>query len=862
MDDGVYIERPSSSLSESWATLSTSDVSLDDTQSQNTDHASLLDQSTPEDVHSLTGDESESLRDDDDKEDQEDIDDEEEEEEEEEAVQEKARSISLERSQRSELDKSTANNAQDSLLTTKASSFEPIEFQEPQNWPELGMIGLKHTIRVFDNPETQELLERLVPGLPNQVSNTLLGTARMTMSKRPLDIDRPFRVLYAGDPWVRVRVLRKIAEALGAGRYRHGVDLPATPKTATRSASTFSTILPDHPQLLVDDCLAAVSVQEPGGSTAITLSFKDISLFTSRLSRSPGNKSVYEISSASPWNRPDLAIVAVSSRDTLRQQESNANVQAFARRHQVPAMKVIDDAPWSLDIGNHQIDCSTLHLCLESREQTVVWKTLPVDVDTFENIEPGQLNRNLACVVKIAALSDEEKENYTKKDAASGAHVQEKTLENISMIRGIWQHIIEDNLPEYPLLHKILLHPAFELGLFVCGLSLAAIFCYDITHRTLSWLCYFIVQIFTLSKFMFSFASRTNQSTPSALSVTTHSINLAPQPITKTVYAETSAESSVQSNLQKSLARVQRQMNFAQILSDPAIYAANDSEKFQVQVIGNFHMIVKAPQRLVNQKKPRSFDVTIERENVIINATLSKLFNGVYVVEVDQQEAYGLLNVTVTVVKPFSTETFEVDFGKAWLKPAGWRKAGELASQQLRKDLIAAQENVLKIYGQVSKDFRVQAEKVSKKAMAASGEVQEQSRALVKATTDLIESELKALREATRDHRELRKNVKRFRKDVNKFVQTSSEITRFFAADASRTLTRTSRRLNVAALRSEIMRYSKQLREMGRENLAIAQDRAQKLLKERNIVAEPTKSDKKAKKCGKGHRRKARCTKR
>src|SRR5437667_9434651 len=56
MTSASQMERPSSALSEGWATLSASDIhSEDDIQSEQTDVASLIGQSGPDDVASLEG---------------------------------------------------------------------------------------------------------------------------------------------------------------------------------------------------------------------------------------------------------------------------------------------------------------------------------------------------------------------------------------------------------------------------------------------------------------------------------------------------------------------------------------------------------------------------------------------------------------------------------------------------------------------------------------------------------------------------------------------------------------------------------------------------------------------------------------
>ena len=857
MDDGVQIERPSSSLSESWATLSSSDLSLDDNQSQSTDHASLLDHHTPEDVHSLTGDESESVQDDGGEED---------------------RPWSPEPPQRHTPEASAIYETQDSAVTAKFSPFEAIEFQEPQSWPEAEMVNLKHTIRVFDESETRCLSERLFPALMLQeVTGTFLGTTRMTMCKTPLKLERPFRVLFAGDIWARGRILQKLTEALNAARTqdmatKHGIS--RTPKPESCSTPTLSTVVPGDPQLVVDDCLSAVLFEEPSGSRSITVSFKDFSLFTSRLDRFSDNKSVFEISSASSWNPPDLAIIAVSSRDTLKQQDSNKNVQAFALRHHIPEMMIMDEAPWNSDAGYSLIGLGDLHLCIESRAisatEPVVLKQLPVDLETFESIEPGQLNRNLACLLSIAAAANDEslKDDLPK-------YSEEKDFDEIEMLRSKWHGLLDAVLQQNHFMCQILQHPVLELGLFVCGLSIIAIASYNITYWGGSWLCYCIIQLSSFLGSIFGSASTKNPSSSVASNAATPAQTITSAfSSTMPASAKTSTDNSLQSSLPKSLSTVSTQLDLAQLLSDPTVYAANRSENFQVQVIGDHHIIIKAPQRLANKRKSRAFEVTIERGNTVINYTMAKLFDGVYTIAIDLDEAHGPLNVTVTVVKPFSVHAYELDFGSAWLKPAGWKRAGQVVSEQVRKDLVAAQDNFLKAYVQVSEDLRVRVKEVSKMAIEASGELQEQSRAIAKGTTDLVNRELGELKKAARQHskisKKLRKKIKLLGRGTSKFVRSSTEMTRVLAGDASRTVRRNTKKLSEAASRVDLSQLTDQLNVMTRSKyLATAQDRAQRILKEKGRrlarqvkVESTTNSKEKSCKSGRGHRRRASCNNR
>jgi len=83
-------------------------------------------------------------------------------------------------------------------------------------------------------------------------------------------------------------------------------------------------------------------------------------------------------------------------------------------------------------------------------------------------------------------------------------------------------------------------------------------------------------------------------------------------------------------------------------------------------------------------KNPPKIFVLVEKKDRVLDVKLSKLSNGVYSLELDLNDAYGVMNVSVwTKSKPKMDQKFELDFGTPWLKIVGWRNAADKVAQDL-----------------------------------------------------------------------------------------------------------------------------------------------------------------------------------
>ncbi|KAF7616052.1 hypothetical protein AFLA_009555 [Aspergillus flavus NRRL3357] len=237
-----YTPRP---LSESWATLSASDVhSEDGSRSEQTDVGSLIDQAGPDDVASIdeqySGSEVDGNEDDD----------------------YDSKSNVFGSQELPALFPQIRGSIDDSNITTKTAfrqSTESIEFAEPEKWPEVEQVELKHTIRMFEGIEADELKSQFSINLRDSI---LTATVQQTMTKKSLDTDKPFRVLYIGDPEFRNIILDKIGDVLVSSTCS---DFESSSTESSRyhvvptsfgtgAVPNFAELLPIHVQLIVDEC--------------------------------------------------------------------------------------------------------------------------------------------------------------------------------------------------------------------------------------------------------------------------------------------------------------------------------------------------------------------------------------------------------------------------------------------------------------------------------------------------------------------------------------------------------------------------------------------------------------------------------
>lgn len=701
MTSDAQPENPTKVLSESWATLSVSDAhSEDGTRSEQTDIGSLIDQTSADDVASLDDRYSSSEiggndedHDDDHHNDHDNGNDDENEDESESEASDDDNEGYDDRSSVSESQELPAlyhrfgGAVEDSGLTAQAafhnSSSESIEFVEPEKWPEMDLVELKHTFKFFGGAEATGLKEQLPDNLQDSV---LMATVQQTMTKQSLDIDQPFRVLYIGNPDFRNIILDKIGDVLVSSS-SSGSGSSSTESSRYHVVPTsfgagdvpnFAELLPIHVQLIVDECLEASSDPRSGKPSTLALKFKNRAPCTSSWTGSE-----YCLSSSSDWTLPNVAIFFVSSKDDDAALETRHLARAFMERHGVPAMVISEKPLWTTTADLIPLNRHSLHVCLESHSrhasETVVLRRYPIDLQTFESITPGQLNRNLA---SLASIYPKQPHKVTKEAPKPSP----------------WESIFDIEKYKKRILHFCNSSHTQDLAPLLRVLALSVF--------------YSIVMFFGSSAVYYSlvFLSRffERSGAPSAASRSPSNIHTTSIiPVEGRRQTSLSVQSSPAIEVQslghhaEDRSHLEELMGIA--LSTPT--QRGNSDNFELQVVGDCHVVLKPPRSFVAKKQPK-FSVGVTRRESALSYELSKLFEGVYSLKLDREDAHGLVNVTIstTVSKTPLTQTTQVDFGAPWLKIANWKRAASALSSQFAQDLSTAQTSLSRAYDRLCTD--------------------------------------------------------------------------------------------------------------------------------------------------------------
>ncbi|KAJ9257868.1 hypothetical protein DTO212C5_8805 [Paecilomyces variotii] len=711
MTSSLHVERPESSLSESWANLSVSDIhSEDGTHSEQTDIGSLIDQNGPDDVTSLDGQETNSEIDGNDDE----------------------QSNISESQELPPLFARVKDGINDSNITTKAA-FQPtdsIEFREPEQWPGVERVELKHTVRVLDGLEASELKEHLSP---QPEHSSLLVTVQQTMTKQGLDLDKPFRVLYVGNPDFRHIILDKIGDILVSSS---NSDFECSSTESSRyhvvptsfgagATPNYAELLPIHVQLVVDECVDATLTPQIDSPSRIDLQFKNRAPCTSSWAGSE-----YQISSPAEWTLPDLAIFLISGKDDDHAVMTRQLAHTFVKRHAVPTMAISDEPFWKKPAEIIPLDYHSLHMCLESRHsltgESVVLRRYPIDLKTFESITPGQLNRNLA---SLCGLYSTKASNDP--DLSRMSHPYTRFVDSEKYPK----HMISS--PSAGRVHELIPH------LRIVTLAIVSAIAISLGLSALRATSVFFLQQFARS------SAPSIYSTSSAIVSTTWPPLSEKSGETSLAVMTSPIEVHVSSYGYEDASAAEDIMGAALAVTDQPVRP----DKFQVQAIGDRHVIIKPPPSVASGRKQPKFNLNVAKGDRSLPYELSKLFEGVYTLKLDREDAYGLINVTTTASRPHIEQVTEVDFGTPWLKVANWKKAAHAVSSQLAKDLSAAQTGLSEVYGRLSTDLQVWIGDATKKSHLLRREAETLGRGSVqcsKETRDAVLSRSKELSELVR----------------------------------------------------------------------------------------------------------------
>ena len=566
---------------------------------------------------------------------------------------------------------------------------ETIEFDEPSviNLNTSRFTEVSHTLEVIEEPhQVKGDLYNAIKGLPRR---RILVTVRQTMTSRSIELQgKPYKVLVAGDASMKEPIIKKIAAALAANLGSLSPDSddarPAkyniVPVSGFGDSGHPDVVLIDSSglELSVDDCTAAGYSRCQDGKDSLSLRMADNSHVQSWWI---GSK--YELSNE--WKLPDLAIFCASEDESALSKQTRCLARSFMNRYAVPSIVIQRQATW----GKHTdmaalttLDYLTPHLCLESQQPNgyspLSNKRYPIDLATFLNINAGQMNRNLACLA-TSKRSSEPRADTLSKHRMFGRTFWHSNARKA--FREMPTYVSQERIASIlPLLAFVLLS--------VTPLMLWGFLGFPVTSAKPGASS---MDAFT--------APRTNSS---AVMVTT-------QPSLVSTFAPAASSTAPVSSPIPSPKPLSSNTDIASLLLDAydlGRLRPDKSDEFIVQVLGDCHIVVNTPRLFRRSKKLPSLLFNVSRHETSIEYTLSTIGDGVYALQVPHEEAYGMLNLSMTIQSnKIEQKKFEVDFGSSWLQVAAWRRATRAVSGAVQKDLSIVQTGLSVAYNHSIAEF-------------------------------------------------------------------------------------------------------------------------------------------------------------
>ncbi|KAI4132665.1 MAG: hypothetical protein LQ338_000605 [Usnochroma carphineum] len=542
------------------------------------------------------------------------------------------------------------------------------------------------------------------------VPQNLAVTVRQHMLNRKLSVEGPYRVLYVGDLAARERVVTKIGAALAADA-KVGVSGPSRYSIIPMPSADDSTYSSD-PVLLdwsghamvVYNCLDASSGRTGSGHDSITLIMDgDLRI------RSSWNGASFSISGK--WEAPDVAIFYLSDNDSVSAKQTRRFARSFMARHNVPSIIISEKTSWDRPSETMMIDHHTPHVCLQTEADAStsarIVKRLPVDLSTFSRIDALQLNRNLAYLRTTSGT-------YRTSNEQTGKLESRGHRSHLSILTqwGLDEH----------------------LGMFTARLPYLREF---ITAASmLLILSLLISQLVPSSSGVTRSGPNHGLSSSCIPAFSTKATSMAPLQGKPTAVRSLTIPEVAKATTSQSVAVAKAHVDLATLLLESSPMTVNKSEKFRVHVLGDSHIILRPPQWFTALRKTPKLDFNVTQGDRVLKHAVSKLFDGVYyALELSQDDAYGLVNISVwTDSKSSIHETLQADFGNPWLRAAGWKKAASALSNSFRRDLDLIQTSMNAVYVQSSAELRSLMEQSVVKALALRNE----TKAISKASTNQL----------------------------------------------------------------------------------------------------------------------------
>ncbi|KAL8675005.1 MAG: hypothetical protein Q9168_000600 [Polycauliona sp. 1 TL-2023] len=506
---------------------------------------------------------------------------------------------------------------------------------------------------------------------PTSAPPDLAVTVRQHMLDRTLSLEGPYRLLYIGDAAARERIVSKIGAALTStdkGETRRPLRYNVVPMPSSDDPECSSEpVLLDWSkhEIVVYQCVSAFFGRRDSGHDTIDLSMDGGTQVQSFWDGSRFNLT-------KDWELPDIAIFYLSEDDGVSAKRTRRLARSFVARHKIPTMVVTERPAWERPSETITIERLSPHICLQTKTDTTpspdVIKRLPIDLSTFVRIDALQLNQNLAYLALASGTPRTSSEfGHSSRNGDQG-NFGEKLKGQLT-----WMAVRDHLNAARSGLSNV---PALLVVAFICSFIFTQ-------------LC--SLPVYSISQGLDSVTNRSNALTPPSPLVATPLIPSSSK--SKTPQSLTVSSSAKPVPSQRPLAK-KSHTDLATLLESSPM-TVNKSEKFQVHVLGDAHVVVRPPHWFTRLKKTPKLNINITQNGQTVKHQSSVLFDGLYALEIPIDRAHGVINISVwTNSKPKIHENLQVDFGNSWLRVVGWKKAMDAVSGSFRQDLDLVQSSL------------------------------------------------------------------------------------------------------------------------------------------------------------------------
>ncbi|KAL8722960.1 MAG: hypothetical protein Q9225_000652 [Loekoesia sp. 1 TL-2023] len=526
--------------------------------------------------------------------------------------------------------------------------------------------------------------EGIYPLESSSAPRHLAVTVRQHMLDQKLSSGGSYKVFYVGSLAARERIITKIGAALSStakleasGPSRYSIVPVPSSDDPTCWGEPVLLDWSGH-EIVVYHCIDASFFRIDSGHDSIDLTLEDHTHI-----RSSWDGAGFSVSGN--WEFPDVSIFYLSDHDNLSARQTRRFARSFMARHQIPSIIITEEQSWDRPSEVMSIDRLTPHVCLQTKGDTAsspsIVKRLPIDVSTFSRLDALQLNQNLAY------LDKESSARQARALVPSKPRSERTTGNGRKGVSSSYRSTFK------PWVLRKYLGTTSPISPYLLDFLATAAVCVIISV-IVSQLSLFSTRYVKNAPSFHSAGS--NASTVTSLPVATSTALLQGKPITT---QSLTVPGQTKSITPQCITGEKSHTDLATLWLESSPKTANKSEKFEVHVLGNTHIILRPPHWFTKLRKTPKLMFNVTRGGRVVKHEVSTLFDGVYALGLPGDDMHGLVNISLwTDSKPKIYEKLQADFGNPWLHAGGWRKAANALSSSFRSELDLIQASLTAAY--------------------------------------------------------------------------------------------------------------------------------------------------------------------